>query len=361
MRVIELLKSNGIKCLEEYAIRCTRDDDGLMILNYTQGLSPKFDPVVRECRSLVLDEHFDLVSRSFFRFFNLGEAEEHIFFLNDFRCHTKEDGSIVTLFYYNGEWKIRTRSTFGNILINGFDITWKQIVIRRLGLKEAEFQDWCNKNLNQDYSYTMELCSIENQNISLYDEDKIFMLSIFDGDKELAVDQVDKISAFLGIDRPKEYKFKSIEEAKSFVLENSTVNPRFEGIVAVDKNFMRIKIKSPTYLEIHEKYDNGNGVSANSLNRHVLQGTGDDIVALFPRCKALYNECEKELVSEFEQTYALYEKFKDVEPQRDFATQIKDLKNKAILFSARSNYGKNITRAEFWEVFSQCKLKMIRQ
>ena len=63
-------------------------------------------PVVRECRGLVLHaQTHDLVARSFPRFFNWGEMAEEMkgFDFSDFTVHTKEDGSLVLLYFFAGQ------------------------------------------------------------------------------------------------------------------------------------------------------------------------------------------------------------------------------------------------------------------
>ena len=73
MKTIEYIKKNGIESLKsEFGINVKEYDD-LFVLNYDQIESPKTHPIVQECRSLILDKQFNVVSRSFDRFFNFGE------------------------------------------------------------------------------------------------------------------------------------------------------------------------------------------------------------------------------------------------------------------------------------------------
>ena len=65
---------------ETYGIRHNVHEDGRVILNYSQidSYDVRFEPIVRECRGLVLDSNnnWALVARAFSRFFNLGEEPE---------------------------------------------------------------------------------------------------------------------------------------------------------------------------------------------------------------------------------------------------------------------------------------------
>ena len=77
-------------------------EQGIAILNYHMLDSPKTHPITIECRSLILDRiTFDVVSRKFDRFFNLGENPEFYSDFNFENCHimSKEDGSLIGVYY----------------------------------------------------------------------------------------------------------------------------------------------------------------------------------------------------------------------------------------------------------------------
>ena len=76
MNVQTYLRTFGLqKLTEELGIKVKiYEDEGLMVLNYHQIDSPKSHPVVMECRGLILDTEFNVVSRSMDRFLNWGET-----------------------------------------------------------------------------------------------------------------------------------------------------------------------------------------------------------------------------------------------------------------------------------------------
>ncbi len=78
MKVVDYLKKNGLAALEaEFAIKSKLYEEGLIVLNYDQIYSaPKAHPIVVECRGLILDTDFNVVSRSLDRFFNYGEQPD---------------------------------------------------------------------------------------------------------------------------------------------------------------------------------------------------------------------------------------------------------------------------------------------
>jgi len=79
IHVQQYLKTKSLDDLTaEFGIKITKHPFGLplVILNYSQFDSPKDHPLVRECRGLVLEVgSWKIVARSFYRFFNFGEAE----------------------------------------------------------------------------------------------------------------------------------------------------------------------------------------------------------------------------------------------------------------------------------------------
>jgi len=96
----------------KYGIRHNRSYDNLVILNYSQIDSPKTNPLVMECRGLILEaDTWNLVSIPFYRFFNYGEATDIVNFnFDDAVLQEKIDGSLIQLFYYNNRWRMATRA-----------------------------------------------------------------------------------------------------------------------------------------------------------------------------------------------------------------------------------------------------------
>ena len=76
MNVQKYLKEYGLdKLVEEFSIIVT-DYPDRVVLNYNQIDSPRFHPVVDECRALILRKGtWEVMARSFDRFYNVGEGE----------------------------------------------------------------------------------------------------------------------------------------------------------------------------------------------------------------------------------------------------------------------------------------------
>jgi hypothetical protein len=74
MKVIDFIKYNGIPALvEKYKIK-VKDYTDRVVLNYDQIESPRFDPIVDECRALILKKNtWGVLARGYDRFYNVGE------------------------------------------------------------------------------------------------------------------------------------------------------------------------------------------------------------------------------------------------------------------------------------------------
>ena len=113
LQVQKFLRQGGTvdRLKAELGINVDRKDD-LVLLSYDQIDSPKTDPIVMECRGLILEKGaWEVVSMPFRRFFNHGEMLD---LTKDFpypgaKAQQKLDGSLIQLFHWNGRWRMSTR------------------------------------------------------------------------------------------------------------------------------------------------------------------------------------------------------------------------------------------------------------
>lgn len=76
---------------------------------YSQA-SPMNDPLVHECRGIILDCDADwaVVARPFAKFFNWGEPNAHAIDWASARAYEKIDGTLMIMFYHAGAWRVAT-------------------------------------------------------------------------------------------------------------------------------------------------------------------------------------------------------------------------------------------------------------
>ncbi len=325
LHVQKYLEEKSLEELEaELGIKaCQHDTKSLVILNYNQIDSPKSHSIVRECRGLVLhSETFEVVARSFPRFFNWGEMQDEmpLFNFNDFTAQSKEDGSLFLLFNFEGEWFANTRGSFGAGEVQFYDITWQEMAQDALGIAAIGELDGI---LNPNLTYVCELVGVANKVVRTYTENKLYLLSIFDGLNELGRRQVDTLAEGTPFLRPVLYHFKSLEEIQDFIIANAETDPTYEGVVIRDDENRRWKIKSPTYLALHRMRGEGDNLyHPKNLLRFLLPGELDELCAYFPEVREVATQYKEILDELYAQMVSVWDANKHLESQRDFALAI---------------------------------------
>jgi hypothetical protein len=332
--------------LDELAIRSLRHGElPLVILNYDQLDSPKGHSIVRECRGLVLHaETHDLVARSFPRFFNWGEMTEEMkrFDFSDFTVHTKEDGSLVLLFFFDGQWRLTTRGSFAQDVMRGHDRTWHGAICEALGI--AHVRDLASR-LDEGLTYVCEFCSPYNTVVRRYAEPVLYLLTVFRGEEELSPAAVDRVAG-PPFRRPACYSFGGIDEVRNFLKLQAAADPTFEGVVIRDRHGSRWKVKSPTYLGLHHLSTEGpEAFAPKHLLPFILTGEGSELLAYFPQLREAYEEYRQRVEAAWQQLLAVWTEAWQIADQKTFAKAIQGRTPfTGILFGLRKEYGTGQSR-----------------
>ena len=155
MDVVDYLKMHSLEKLKNEFGIIVKEYPDLYVLNYDQIESPKTHPIVQECRGLILDKNYNIVSRSFDRFFNYGENNtgENCNF-SKCKIFEKLDGSLINVYYYNENWNVSTRGTaYAESYVGGYGITFKKLVYKALNIKTQEEFD----NIFDSFTFLMIL------------------------------------------------------------------------------------------------------------------------------------------------------------------------------------------------------------
>ncbi len=264
----------------EFGIKCViHQSDPLVIVNYSLIDSPKFNSLVAECRGLVLeDKTWEIVARSFPRFFNQGECleEEKRFDWANFVAEEKVDGSMMLLYNYKGEWRVNTRGSFAQgEICSSLNKTWADMFWSCIN-KEAINLNFCPWS-----TYVFEFCSPYNKVVRYYDRPQLFLLTAFRNDfgmehKDLLLD---KLACEFGIGRPMRYNLSSLEDIVKFLDEHP--DPTFEGVVLRDHTGKRIKRKNARYVALHHLKGNGNIFLPKNLLPLVMKGEYAEVINYF--------------------------------------------------------------------------------
>ena len=358
MQVQKYLKEFGVEALkQEFNIKVKEYEEGLLVLNYDQINSPKFHPIVMECRSLILDRDFNVVSRSFDRFWNLGEVPEsqsHID-MSKATLFEKVDGSLIKIYNWKGTWYVSTRSTaFGESTVNSFDITFKELVFKALGITlDFEFQYLCNKELFSHLTYIFEVTSIENRCVKSYSGYTLYFLTARSNETFKYQWHNGWCSlSNMGIILPKKYTFDSVEACIQAARELKNLD---EGYVLYQDNIPVCKIKSPAYCAIH--LIKGEGLSPKRISELVLTGEESEYLTYFPEDKVIIEPYTKALQGLLTSTQELYNLNANQPTQKDFAIAVGHSTGSGVLFYMKKT-GKNLKQS--WEEQSDSyKLKTL--
>lgn len=331
MKVIEYVKRYGWdKLNEEFGITVKKYDCGLYVLNYSQIESPKQEDIVKECRGLIVDEDFNVVSRSFDRFFNLGECET-TFDPEKSTIYEKVDGSLIKIYYWNNQWNISTRGTaFAESDVNGWGITFEGIVLRTLGKSMGDFQSDCDEYLSKDCTYIFEITSTENRVVTRYDNDALWYLACRQNQTGEYIRDEEEAVKLLGAKLPRQFSFSSTQEC----IDAAKSLPNLEeGYVVYENNQPVCKVKSPQYVAIHHL--RGEGLNPKRIVQLVCMNEQDEYLKYYPEDREHFTPYEEALNYILQSGEEVYNKYKDKVEQKEFALCVKDHPLAACIFMAR--------------------------
>lgn len=278
-RIVELIKSNPNwrEVFANIGIRIKEDGD-LAIFNY--GIDCDFsNPIVCEARGIIINTRtFDVVCRGFDKFFNSHEQYADTIDWNNCRVEEKIDGSIIKAYCLNGEWIWATNSC---IFATDANVANSNRTYLDIILSARNFNDWTMfRDKNPDYTYIFELVSPETQVVIKYEWTTLVHI----GTRNNITGE--EIDTNIGMYRPLIYNIHTlddcIEAAKH--LNDGCEDVKYEGFVVVDKDWHRVKIKSPAYLELHHTWNNGNVSKERIVN--ILRTTDlpiEEVCKEFPR------------------------------------------------------------------------------
>lgn len=239
-----LIENKAHKMTDEELVRLMRTqqvmvsfEDGLVCFMYEQRANFG-NPVVQNCRGIILyREGFSIACYPFDKFNNHDSCFADTIDWNSARVLEKLDGQIMKVWFnrLTKKWVVSTQS---NIYAEKSNTLGG--VTRRYLFDNAESKIDYSK-LNENKTYIFEMTSPLSPVMIKYDKTDIWHIGTRDNITQKEED------ADIGIQKPKIYNVKSLEEAIKKANELCTPEDRHEGFVVVDKDYHRIKVKSDFY------------------------------------------------------------------------------------------------------------------
>lgn len=329
MLIQNFLRSGGTLAdlQQRFAIKATRSvrHPQLVLLKYSQIDSPMSEPLVQECRGLILDEsdYWHVVSRSFSKFFNIEEGHAVKIDWSTAQVQEKLDGSLCVLYNYRDEWLVQTSGhpdAAGKVGDQSFtfaDLFWRTF-------KDHKYQLPSEKHI----CVSFELMSKWNRVVVQHSEPRLIMIGVRD--------------CRSGVESPIRTLAHVYEPVRSFPLQSHAeiiqtfqhMEPlKQEGYVVVDACFNRVKVKHPGYVAIHHLKD---GHSTRRLVEIVQAGEVGEFLSYFPEWREEFEPIQTGLNSLEDELAERYEAIKNTASQKDFALEAVKTRCSGALFMLRA-------------------------
>lgn len=305
----EFLRNGGtIQELQKTLHLSATYHEDLVLFKYHQTKSPKNDPRTIESRGIIFDrkDNWRIVSYPYDRFFNYKETKAD-FDEPSLVYYEKLDGSLITMYYHKDKWCV---ATSGMPTASG--------PMGKLGITFADYfwQVWGSNPLptNTNYCYMFEITSLNNRIVIEYPEPTITLHGARDLTTLKEID-IHTLPDFCKKVQPIPYP--SLKDAVEAAYAMSGFVS--EGLVACDKNFNRMKIKSKQYVKLS---NSAGRTEVACLIDVIKNGESAEYLTYFPDSKSLHDELQVKYNTLVDEIGATWEANKDL-PCREYAKVIK--------------------------------------
>jgi T4 RnlA family RNA ligase len=322
----------------QYAIKVTRSErlSSLYLFKYDQINSPFTEPLVRECRGVILDSEngWNVVCRPFDKFFNLGEQLAAPIDWSTARIQEKLDGSLMTMYYYQDDWHV---SSSGNPDAAGNVNAWP-MDFATLFWDTFHATKLQGKYLDPNFNYMFELTSPYNMVVVPHMEPKLTLIGVRHVESGQEFNP-----AYDGQNFPLAQTFPMSSFEDVLASFDKLDGQRFEGYVVVDGKYNRVKVKHPQYVALHHLKDSV-GASPKRLVEIIRKNESEEFLTYFPEFKERFLALKEKYTRLVEQMEYEWDCIKDRErnlgyllSRKQFAVYAKDGACPAFLFQKLDN------------------------
>lgn len=340
-----------------YGITAKRHGEypNLVFLKYNQITSPLGEPIVQQCRGIILDESDDwrVVSYPFDKFFNYGEPNAAAIDWSAARVFEKLDGSLMTLYWYRGDWRVASNGLpdasgrANDLPISFAELFWKVWKDSGYELPQPPRADD-----GPGTSYLFELMTPHNRIVVQHSESRL----VFIGCRDLS-DMCERDPQLVAQSHPTWQTIQSLPIGTLADCLEAAQKLRGidgEGFVVRDDQFRRIKVKSPQYVALAHLKDT---LSPRSMLEIIRKNESAEFLNYFPEMRPVYEDVSNRFNALCEKLEAEYAAHKDIAVQKDFSAAIQKSVCTAALFALRT--GKAKTVREFFATVTQQAIERV--
>ncbi len=322
----------------DHAVKARRHGryPNLVLLKY--GVDADFhNPMVRECRGLILDEadNWRVISRAFDKFGNHGESYAAAIDWSTAKVQEKLDGSLCVLYHYDGAWHVATSGSpdaSGEVQRAGEH----EAIRERSGKTFAEYfwetfyaQGGHLPPFQMQFCFAFELMGPLNRIVVVHEKPHLRLLGVRHRGTSEERRPEEGFEA-VGIAAVRSFPLTTMREIEASFADLSPLSQ--EGYVVVDAAFNRIKVKSPQYVAIHHAKD---GLGPRAFAEIARSGEVPEVVAAFPELAPLLEKARADFARLVERTETYYRRIAHYESQKDFAASALTTPYSAALFKMR--------------------------
>lgn len=303
-------------------------DGALVSLKYNQIESPMYNPIVQQCRGMVVDvERKQVIAWPYNKFWNLGDALAEPIDWSTARVQEKLDGSLMILYWrdvHHG-WCVASSGhptaggSFGSDVRTFRDAFWQFPSTGALWLRAADTR----------ITYMFELCDAPNRVVVRHDRPRLVLHGArwLESGVELARAELASQALALSCELVNEYSIGTVDGC---IAAAETLDPlKQEGFVVVDANFNRVKIKSPRYVILHH-------LKGEATPRRAIElwqtGETDELLNSFPEFRPVIEPVQGALETIAEQCVKDFAENMPRASRKDFALAVKDRPWSSVLF-----------------------------
>jgi hypothetical protein len=290
LETVAYLQKHGAGALQsEFSLSSKQHQthQNLWLFKYHQTKSDFSQPIVRECRGLIVDfkANYRVVAYPYLKFFNYGEENAAEIDWSTARVYDKVDGSLATLYWYKGEWYVASSGTPDASGSMPGSPSFADIFWQLWGKMKYKLPTDTNK------CYMFEMFARKQRIVVPVNSEMIYLHGVRDLQTLQEIDPA-PIAEKLGYKMPQSFPLRSIEEV---VEAAKKVTPDVgEGFVVVDAHFNRVKVKSPIYVAVaHLNSKDPSNLNYRSMLHIIRINEDQEFLSYFPNWKSLHTNAMK--------------------------------------------------------------------